>query len=752
MVDNKYFQTLDLVYLIEKIANFSSFELSKEEILNEKISFNPLNILRQNKFVDEALKIIKNHARLNFDGIKNLDLEIKKLNHKQILNKNEIFNIYNHLLNVRRIKNTLIKYEETEELKDFLESLYISKEEEDIISNIFDSNFNFKIDATENYYRLIEKLNSIENNLNEKAYVWIKNNEDSLQEKVVYKRENRVCFLIKNRDKNKFGGLFHGESSSKISSYIEPKEFLELNNQKQNILEEIRQEEERILLFLSELFFDKTYFLKCNIESMVKLDVIFSKAEYGFLNNCIIPNFNYEKRLELIDVAHPLIDEEKVVRNSFFLTNEKHKLIISGSNTGGKTVALKTIGLCVIMSYLAIPLIAKEANIPFYDMLFQAIDDKQSIEMSLSTFSASLVKMNEIILKTTSKSLVLIDEIGNGTDPIEGQALAVSIIDYLVKKDVSLICTTHFGALKDYALSKDNMLLSSVGFDINLLKPTYKYLEGDYGYSNSFLIAEKYLSNLDIIKSAKSFLNSEEKNKHEILEELENLKKETLDKNIEILNLRKKLNEELQKIKEEKKKINDELNIKKQLFFEEYAIEFEELKKNFNKENLNKYKEKLNDLKKEFNEDNIKKDFKINDFVSFINTKQIGKIIAISKNKIKVNVNGMILNTDSAKLEKATYQKPKENKEIRYEKINDKVIKEINVIGLNGDDAILEVSKYIDVLAINNRKLGHIIHGVGKGILQKRIHDYLSKHKNIKEYRFSEIYNGGYGATDIILK
>lgn len=751
---NKDFLELNLLDIKKAIAKECHFDLSNNYILNEKISFNPLFIKDNNLKVLEALKFISEHS-LSLEGIKDIGYLTNKVKMDIVLNEKEILDVLLHFNNVKRIKNSFIK-SDIDSLKDYVESLYF---DDDLCLNIekcLDFTGKIKLDATKLYFELNDRLNTHYKQGQELIKKLFVKYENSLQEKIIYIRDNRSCLLIKNRDKNSLKGMIHGESISKISTYFEPVELVGYNNKYIEVIDCIEQERIRILKHLTNLIKNKSYLIDYNLESLMKLDVVFAKASYGFKNNGIIANFNDEFNLIVESFKHPLIDEKKVVANSFKILNNKRKIVISGSNTGGKTIILKSIGLSVIMAYLAIPIPCIKANIPFYENILYAIDDLQSIEKSLSTFSANLYSLNNILKVANFKSLVLIDELGNGTDPDEGQSLALAIVKKLVEKNVSLVCTTHFRKIKDYALENEEMLLASVGFDQDNLKPTYKYLENDYGYSNSFKIARRYLEYEEIIDNAIEIFNQDKGESLKLIEELEFIKKQLIDDKHKI---ESKLNETENLKKMYTNKIND-IKLKKEKIIGEFKKEYELKLTKFKKELADKLKNLNNDIS-EIEFDNFEKDqiylnnnieeFKIGEIVKLKLTSQNAKILALKNQNVELLINNKTMKTTIDNITKT----PNKETVIKKYSHNFNIIKkpkELNVVGKNSEDALNEVSLYIDRLLLAKVKMGHIIHGVGQGILKKNIHIFLKNSPYIKEFKTSDFSNGGFGATDIFLK
>lgn len=746
---NKDYKELNLPEIRELIVRHCHLEQAKQFVRNQDIVFNPLVIQKENKRVFEALNYIRSYSRLSLDGLREIDIVLDKLKLHQILLEQELLDVASHYHAVRRIKNSLRK-DEVIELKDYVDSLYFNQHTVDEILRCIHNSATIKEDASLRYKELSNQYTEHNQHLSQIQKQIFTKYEDSLQEKVLYSRDNRFCLLIKNRDKNSHKGMLHGDSASGVSSYFEPNELIHYNNKRIELLDQLEREKQRILKELSLLVATDREVLAYNMESLIALDVVFAKASFGFERNTCVAQLNFKQDLVVDDFIHPLLDGKTVVSNSFRIKSEQRKIIISGSNTGGKTIVLKSIGLAVLMAYLAIPIPAREAKIPFYDKILYAIDDLQSIEKSLSTFSANLSSLNTIIQQASEKSLVLIDELGNGTDPLEGQALALAIIQHLVHHNVSLVCTTHFSKIKDYALEKNDMMLSSVGFDPISLKPNYHYIENDYGHSNSFKIAKRYLDDLSIVDQAIELYNRDKGESARLIEELEKMKKELVDKEEElcqVLLTNKELNnqykQKLNDIKLSKEKIIEDFRLKQQIILDEF------------KRNLAENKIQKDDFEAEDDieiaDNNIIEDYEVGEQVRFALTNQLATIEKINGKQVELLINQKKMKTTLDKIIKTEQIKEIKTK-IRTEFRVKESPKEVNVIGKNAEEAIHEVSIYIDKLLQSKLKFGHIVHGVGQGILRNRIHQYLKQNPFIKEYKLSDLNNGGFGATDIVLK
>ena len=757
---NRY-NGLELPLIQKIVADYASFSLSKKYILNEEVSFNPIIIKQNLKKTKEALDLIFKHGRYRFDDISDITQELEHVKKGYTLTSKELYEVLIHNTQIKRIIRYFKQLQELDTLNDYTESLFYSDNIINLINSKINDNGEVKKDASLKLKTLYENLSSIELEINEKAHLFLRDNVNSVQESVIYYRNNRACFLIKNSDKNKFNGFQYGSSASGQAFYVEPQILVNLNNRKGNIENDIASEIDEILMNLSlEVYKYSDNYLD-NLDSIMKLDAIMAKAFYGYENAGVIACI--DDYLLIKDVAHPLIDKEKVVLNTYRIIKPHQSIIISGSNTGGKTVSLKAIGLSVLMSYLGIPLIASEAHIPLYNYIFDDINDVQSIQESLSTFSSRLVSLNKMLNRADYKSLVLIDEIASGTDPKEGEALAIAIIEALLNKGVTFVITTHFDAIKRYALSQDRILLSSQEFDPIKLLPTYRYLENTLGQSNALDIAYRYLDNRDILKRAKIILKEKENTEEKLIRQLEYEKKQVIIEKDKLNNLikeqeilKKDYDNRIKLLKQNEEKIKADAELKIELFIEEQKQLAKNILKEIKDKNI-KYHEavnlinKLDDLNKTSdNDEQVDETININDTVKIHSTGQVGKVIEMKKDKVTVEVNGISLKTSLNNLEKTVA--PKEVKKKHVDKTYKRVDKEILLVGKRCEEALDLLSKYLDEAYGSNLSSVKVIHGIGTGVLKKAIWEFLKKSKIVKSYHHGDAYDGGSNVTIVEFK
>lgn len=660
-------------------------------------------------------------------------------------------------------------------LSSLFNNLYINENlEKTIFSSILDENTiddsastklaNIRREKREKEQSIRNKLNSI---LKTKF----------VQEPVITMRSGRFVVPIKNEYRSDVKGFVHDISSSGSTIFIEPISVFDLNNDINNLSVEENIEIENILANLSAMFFDLTNQLENNLNLIGIIDFIFAKAKYSKDLDANSAKINHNKQIKLLQSWHPLINKSQAVKNDILIGENYTSLIITGPNTGGKTVTLKTVGILVCMTMCGLHIPAKEGStICLVDNIFADIGDEQSIADSLSTFSSHMTKISNILTEATENSLVLLDELGSGTDPIEGASLAISILENLNKRGCLTIATTHYPEIKHFALTTSGFENASAEFNINTLSPTYRLLLGVPGASNAFEISKKLGISDNIIQRAKEFLSNDEINIEELIKNIyedkkiiEKEKAEILEKSQKIKQLEKELdnknsslqqqeNNIIEKAKEQAREIL--LNAK-----EDANSLIRDIEKESNSKNLNNIRNELNKkinnlqstkktitTEKSLKENNLKIGLPV--FIPSIN--QTGNLLSLpNKDKIvQVQVGIMKMNF---KLEDLEYGK-EEKKEKNYSyskqhKLNIKSVSpEINVIGQTVEEACFSIDKYLDTCAYNGLNTVHIVHGKGTGALRKGIHQFLKTHPHVKSYRLGTFGEGEMGVTVVELK
>lgn len=617
----------------------------------------------------------------------------------------------------------------------------------------------------------------------------IKNDEtkDKLQENLITMRNGRYCIPVKQEYRSHFPGMIHDQSQSGSTLFIEPMAIVNLNNEIKELTNQEYVEIERILENLSLMAADAVEDIAYNMELLTELDFIFARAKFARSYNGTQPIFNTEGIIDIKSGRHPLLEKHSVVPVDIRLGEDYTLLIITGPNTGGKTVSLKTLGLFTLMGQAGLHIPAMEGSrLSVFEDVFADIGDEQSIEQNLSTFSSHMSNIVYIVNHAGPNTLCLFDEPGGGTDPIEGAALAISILNFLKNMGARVMATTHYSELKTYALSTEGVENASCEFDLASLRPTYKLMIGVPGKSNAFAISKKLGLPDYIIESAKENIDSDaidmetliadlEKSKlsieadekaiEEYKKEIEELKsrlkekEETLDtKKAEIL---RKAREEARDILEEAKEVADQT-----------IRDYNKWRNNPNKASLNSMEEKrsnLRDKMKGYDSKNAKdtpkktsnhkpKDFHIGDMVEVISMGAKGTITSLPDSKGLATVQMGILSSRLPISDLIIIKEPGfTTNATNYNKGRTSISKaqfispEINVMGMTVDEAIPEIDKYLDDACLSHLGKVTIIHGKGTGALRKGIHEFLKKQKHVKSFRSGEFGEGDFGVTIVEL-
>ncbi len=758
----KQYQGLQLEELLERISRYCFFSKGKEDLLNCIPSLSRLEIIRRTSQTKEALECVIRYGTMPFDGVKDIEEILKVTLRDGICSGYDLLQVVDHERGLNSVKQYLVKVEfDTPLLNELSSSLVSNQPIVNKIESCINNYGEVKDQASSNLLSIRKRLKKIDQELMVAAQKFISSNSSKLMDSIVATRNNRVVVLAKISEKNSLGGFIHGESSSGQTAYVEPACLLSLNNEKQSLISAENEEVERILFECSQVLKEGAHHYLYNLSTLAMLDSIFAKAQYGKSEDGIVATLTDQQDLYLKNARHPFIERKFVVSNTYRLQEPKRLLLVSGPNTGGKTVSLKCIGLFVLMTYCGIPIGCDEATVPFFDEVYMDITDDQSIVHSLSTFSAHISKLAHITNHVTSKSLVLLDEIGSGTDPKEGESLAIAILNDLRLKKCMSVVTTHYGRLKAYGKKHEDILLASVQFDVEKMQPTFKFIEGLTGQSNAFTIAKKYNLKESILKEANHLKQQQKSNEDELIEKLE-IQVSKQEKINEELNLKlqeiKNAHIELQKEKDSlilnKEKYMDKAKEEASEYILKIQIEADEFLKTLKMNQevkphiINQFKHNIDSLVEDEQEiSSSTHEFVVGDHVSISSSHQIGKIVSMSSNKVVVEINGMKVTTKKDQLQ---HRVVKETKKMIKKKVVDhikpKVSLECNLIGYRVEEAITIFEKYMDDVLLANLNNFRIIHGVGTGALRTAIHERLKRRKDI-EFRLGGQGEGGVGAT-----
>lgn len=786
----KYLEKLEYIKILEVLSSFAKTDSGKELCLNLRPFTSKEKVQEALKQTTEAanLKVKKGTPPISY--FTPIDLSIKKIESGSFLSISEILEVSTILTMSRELKE-YFNSEDSVTLLDFpilerfFSSLYTNLEIEKNISSKILDNQTLDDKASQDLYRIRKEMQKLEGQIKEKLNHFIHSATYSkyIQENVIMIRNDRYVIPVKEEYRSQIKGFIHDFSSSGSTVFIEPVSIFDLNNTMNQLKIEESIEIEKILQKLSSLFFPIIKEIKNNVSLISLLDFIFAKASYSLELDAVEPVLNDDQYISLKKVRHPLISKDKVVPITLELGKDYQVLVITGPNTGGKTVTLKTVGLICLMgaSGLHIPASAG-SSIYIFDNVFADIGDEQSIQESLSTFSSHMLNIIEILKESTSRSLILVDELGSGTDPIEGSSLAISILETFYKNHSLAIATTHYPEIKNYSLTHEGFENASCEFNVETLSPTYKLLIGIPGKSNAFAISKKLGLDLSILDRASEFLSSDQIHVEELLKGIYDNKliiekeKEEIEKNkSQIELLRKSLEKDYSDVQnKEKERIEAAKAEARQILLdakEEATFlikQMNELKKNMDPiKQVNDIRNKLNDDIKKLNtapfgstkpnENPISaKEIKVGMPIFVTSIMQEGTVLSLPNKSqdLQVQIGSLKMNVNISDLtfsSKKAPSVPKKNNSSSTLKAQH-VSSEIQVIGQTVDEAVFVIDKYLDDCALAGLSPVRIVHGKGTGKLRQGIHTFLKKHPHVKSYRVGTFGEGEMGVTIVELK
>ncbi len=761
---NEQTQVLELDLILDQISKHASFSLGKEVVLRQKPQNKRLLIQRNNDRMRDALLLTVRFGGLPFSGIKDIRDSLVKAKKGGLLSVEEAVWVSRHGHGCESMKSALRKTElSVPFVFDLVDSLQTNSALSKKIDSCFSPNYEVLDSASPLLKDIRDKLRKMDAEISRQIQKFISANADRLTDQLATYRHDRLVVPVRISDKYHFKGVIHGESASGQTAYVEPEFLLNLNNEKQTLISREEDEIERICWEISAAIASVSDQYVANVETLGELDALFAKAQWGKNRDATVASLS-EGGLVIEHGRHPLIEPKQVVANTYRLQQPYRMLLITGPNTGGKTVSLKVIGLFTLMFYCGIPLPCENAQIPLFDEIYADIGDEQSIAQSLSTFSSHLARIARITRHCTRDSLILLDELGGGTDPNEGESLAIAILEFLRKKQASVVATTHYNRLKSYGAQHSEILLASVQFDLQQLRPTYKYIEGLAGQSYALDIASRFELDENIIAMARQLKEEGKSEVSKILEKLEN----QLDENRKI---EEELKVQLADAKEREETLRKELAAfergRQELFenarseanaiIEEALIKTEEylqlLKEQEKPHHRLEIKKALEEMAEIQPEEVLEGTIALGDTVRINSTSQVGIVTAIDRSAYSVEVLGKSFKVSKKQITKITPVKKKATRHVSAtSNLMTPVSMECNVIGLRVEEALPVVEKYIDDCVLRNLKSVRIVHGHGTGALRKAIWAKLNHHTSIEELRLGGQGEGGGGATVVTLK
>lgn len=791
-MNEKALSTLEYDKIIEMLTSRASSPLGKIRCEDLVPSSSLGEIEYRQQQTQDALTRLFQKGNLSFGSVKDVRGSLKRLEIGSTLGITELLQICGLLENTARVKS-YGRRERENGLTDSLDELFDSLEPLSGLSaeirRCILSEDEISDDASSTLKQIRRSMKVTGERIHTQLSGMVSGSARTyLQDAVITMRNGRYCIPVKAEYKSQVPGMIHDQSSTGSTLFIEPMAIVKLNNDIRDLELKEAAEIEVILATLSELAANNREVIQYNLENMVELDFIFARASLAMDMNATRPIFNTDGYINIRKGRHPLIAKEKVVPIDIHLGKEFHLLIVTGPNTGGKTVSLKTVGLLTLMgqSGLHIPALDR-SELSIFDEVYADIGDEQSIEQSLSTFSSHMTNVVSFIEKADPHSLVLFDELGAGTDPTEGAALAIAILNHLQKQGIRTMATTHYSELKVYALSTPGVENASCEFDVETLRPTYRLLIGVPGKSNAFAISGKLGLPSYIIDEAKKQISEQDESFEDVISTLEanrvTIEKERLEiekYKEEIHTLKSQLEAKQEKLDQRKERIIQEANEEAHAILREAKEYADQTMKNFHKfgqanisvkemeaerqklrQKMTKVEKKISIKEKKTTGSLKASDLHLGDGVKVLSLNLKGTVSSLPDSKgflfvqmgimrSKIHISDLALLQEEAVITAPNMQKTSAGK-IKMSKSSSVGI-EINLLGKTVDEAIAELDKYLDDAYLAHIPSVRIVHGKGTGALRKGVHNYLRKVKYVSSFRLGEFGEGDAGVTIVEFK
>ena len=771
---------LNLDLVLKDIEKYCFSELSYEKIKNLEYITNYEKLVEVHKENEEGYDLLRKYPNEFKLKIFDYNASVKKAKIDSVLSEKELFHILRNIITYdrfsRRFENIkLQEHANYPSLTKYVVKLDDFSDLERYLDRIIDEDGYIRPDASLELKNIKVNISKLKNKSDQILKNILRSNVKKLTEAIVTKRNDRDVILVKPEYKNDFGGIIHDESASGNTFYVEPKENVEINNEIGILKRKEREEILRILKEASEVIKEKADELINSLWNFSQIEFIFSKMNFCARNGFNKQNIVNSQELNLKKAYNPLIDKDVVVKNDVILDNKGNSLIITGPNTGGKTVILKTVGLCVYLSHLGFYIPAlEESTVGFFEDVFVDVGDEQSIENNLSTFSSHMTNIIDILNKTNDKSIILLDELCSGTDPSEGAVLSIALLEKFKNLNATMLCTTHYPEIKNYCFESEYYKNSSMEFDFEKLKPTYRFIIGLPGKSNAINISAKLGLEQSIIEEASSLLEVNIKENNLFIDKLSesireyDYKLEYINKSLdEIDEVKETLKYNLQKYEEYKENLYNDLSIELNKEIEEKKEEMLEIYKEF-KDNTSLKQHELNDLLHSMDKSKNKvklqrklesqpkfnnSEIQVGDDVLVLSYNQRATVLEISGNTLQIKMGAMKLNIKKKEVRKIDSEPEVAKRYVSTSSVSSKKVGiDINVIGLNTEEAIREIENYMDKVILQGYDTFTIIHGLGSGILLKNIGEYLKNNRYVASYRTGGQNEGGMGATVVEMK
>ncbi|CAD2077817.1 endonuclease MutS2 [Phocicoccus schoeneichii] len=775
-MNERTLRALEFNEILIRLKEYAISDKTKKQINIDMFQTLEADVKKTLSEVDDALTMLR-YRPVEMSGIQDITSYVKRAKIGSVLSVNELIaikqmlnrkdmliGVFNEFYDKEIELETLSHYERALPSERSLYNKIVETVDE---TGVLDH-------ASSTLLSIRKKISREESGIRTRLNDIMRKHSKKLSDSLVTMRNNRYVLPVKADSQSEVKGIIHDVSTSGLTVYIEPMAIVEISNRIQHLREDEKNEVNKILAELTGLVAENEYDLLQIDEVLHILDLVFAKAKYGMSYKGTIPAIGTDESIHLVNAFHPLIDIEQVVKNDILVDRDTTGIIITGPNTGGKTVTIKTIGLSVIMAQCGIPIPALDGSrLRLFESIYADIGDEQSIEQSLSTFSSHLTNIADILNRVDEKSLVILDELGAGTDPEEGAALAISILEYLLDRDVTVIATTHYPELKSFSYGRTNTINASMEFDVGTLSPTYRLLMGIPGKSNAFEISEKLGLDKNVIERARALSGRDNYEINEMIGALERHTTHARDNELETKRLLKNaesLKQELEgyknKFEREKQSMieaaEEKANeiIKKSERKAQDIIDDLELMKTLGADSIEQHKliEAKKSLSDSYYHKAIKKDVKneveekleVGDEVDVLTYGQKGVVIDIEGDDISVQMGIIKMKVKKDELKKRKQEKKKAPAVKRVSRMN--VSNTLDLRGERYEDAMIKLDRYLDQVVLSNLSEVEIIHGKGTGALQKGVQQHLKQHSKVATFRGGLPSEGGFGVTIVTMK
>ncbi|MGL4739629.1 MAG: endonuclease MutS2 [Sarcina sp.] len=786
-MNSKVIKSLEFDKVKKLVEKYAITSTAKEMIGSLAPYSSHYDVIEHLEETKEALDILMKKGTPPFEGLYDVNEELIRVSKGGSMDAGSLLKIANMLRCARRFKEFFERKEEEESfriLEDIVFGVVPYENIENAIYKAIVGEEEISDRASEKLYSIRRTLREKNSSVRDKVQSLVRDNSEYLQDSLFTVRGDRYVLPVKASHKGSVPGLVHDQSATGSTVFIEPISLVNLNNEIKELMLEERKEIARILAMLTSMVQNEIRNVSNNFNIVVELDFIFAKAKYASLIDGTKPMVNTEGRINLLEARHPLIPRENVIASDVYLGGEFTSLVITGPNTGGKTVTIKTVGVIELMGLSGLLIPAQEnSTIAFFNEIYADIGEEQSIEQSLSTFSAHMTNIVRIMDVADENSFVLFDELGSGTDPTEGSALAIAILETLRKRGCRLLSTTHYSELKAYALRTIGVENASVEFDIETLRPTYRLLIGVPGKSNAFEISKRLGLSETLISDAKELINSDSLEFEDLIQSLQdkNIAAEKYARDAEKYKIQAKMEKEkyetkLARIEEVRENAYAEARRESKSILDTAKEEADNILKNMReleklgisseaRRKLEKERGKLRDKISDAqialsNKEEENKGEELTEvyegmeaMLPRINQKVVILSMPDNKGEVLVEAGIMKISVKLKELRKAKVSKQEKKIQKREAKLNLKVVPtSVDLRGMDSIDAVMTADKYLDDAAVARLPEVTIVHGKGTGVLRTEIGKMLKRHPHVKNFRLGVYGEGGNGVTVVELK